>query len=152
MESGEGGVTTPESEPNHKVMYLVIGGVVLLLVLVGLFSFRSKKADAEADQKADQLIAALQAQGLRAPPKQMIVRVLGDDGGQLCDHPTAALKRAAVYGMLTNGAGGPGQRPVIADNKVLKGQEIVISVYCPETLENFKEFVNDLDLENTTGD
>lgn len=94
----------------------------------------------------------MQAEGLRTPTQNQIVRVLGNDGGPLCEDPTAALKRAIVFGMLTNGAGGPGQRPVIADNNVLKGQQIAIGVYCPQESAEFTKFVNDLDLENTTGD
>ena len=139
-------------EERNKVMYVVIGLILMVLIVIGLFTFHSKRSDSQANAKADQLIAALQAEGLRTPTKDQIVRVLGDDGGPLCDDPTGALKRAIVFGMLTNGAGGPGQRPVIADNNVLKGQQIAIGIYCPQELQTFTKFVNDLELENTTGD
>jgi ATP-dependent exoDNAse (exonuclease V) alpha subunit len=130
---------------------MVIGLVVLVLIVIGLFTYRSRKADATANAKADQLIAALEEQGLRTPTKDQIVTVLGDDGGPLCQDPANALRRAIVFGMLTNGAGGPGQRPVIADNNVLKGQQLAIGVYCPEKLQRFQKFVNDLKLDNTAG-
>ena len=46
--------------------------------------------------------------------------------------------------MITNGAGGPGARPVIADRNLLKGQLLVIKVYCPEYIDDFQEFADDL--------
>ena len=148
-------MTSPvqEVEPkSRKVMYLVIAAILVVLIVIGLFTYRSGKADAQANAKADQLIAALQAQGLRTPTRDQIVRVLGDDGGPLCHNPTSALRRAIVFDMLTNGAGGPGQRPVIADNNVLKGQQIAIGIYCPEELQKFTDFVDKLELDNTAGD
>jgi hypothetical protein len=39
-----------------------------------------------------------------------VVRVLGDDGGAICDDPNSSLKKAILYGQLTNGAAGPGIR------------------------------------------
>ena len=47
-----------------------------------------------------------------------------------------------------NGAAGPGMRPVIADNRVVKGELLVIQIYCPDELPSFQEFVNDLNLDN----
>ena len=35
-------------------------------------------------------------------------------------------------------------RPVIADSRVVKGQLAVIEVYCPDELEDFKNYVSDL--------
>jgi hypothetical protein len=46
--------------------------------------------------------------------------------------------------MLTNGAGGPGMRPVIVDNKVVQGQLLAIKVYCPENLDKFSKVVDKL--------
>jgi hypothetical protein len=62
-----------------------------------------------------------------------VVRVLGDDGGAICDDPNSALKKAILYGQLTNGAAGPGIRPVIADNRVVQGELAVIKIYCPRS-------------------
>ena len=78
----------------------------------------------------------------------MVVRVLGDDGGAICQDPNGALSRAAVLGRLMNGAAGPGMRPVIADNRAVKGELLVIQIYCPDELPSFQEFVNDLNLDN----
>jgi hypothetical protein len=46
--------------------------------------------------------------------------------------------------MLTNGAAGPGIRPVIADNKALAGELLVLKVYCPNQLPDVQAFVDDL--------
>ena len=63
----------------------------------------------------------------------MVVRVLGDDGGAICQDPNAALSRAALLDRLMNGAAGPGMRPVIADNRAVKGELLVIQIYCPDS-------------------
>ena len=40
-------------------------------------------------------------------------------------------------------------RPIIADNRAVKGDLLVIQIYCPDKLPSFQEFVNDLNLDNT---
>jgi hypothetical protein len=39
-------------------------------------------------------------------------------------------------------------RPVIADNKVVQGELLIIEVYCPEELDEFQKLVNDLNLND----
>ena len=63
---------------------------------------------ARPQEKADQLIAALEDAGAPAPDQDQIVRVLGDDGGATCENPNDALQRAILLAQLTNGAAGPG--------------------------------------------
>ena len=70
--------------------------------------------------------------------------MLGDDGGAVCDDPGNALREATVNAMLYNGAAGPGLRPIIFDSKLFAGELAVISVYCPEHLQDFKDYVDDL--------
>lgn len=79
------------------------------------------------------------------------MRVLGDDGGAVCADPNAALSRATLLAQLANGSGGPGTRPVIADSRVVQGELMVIKVYCPEELQDFQEFVDNLNLSSSTG-
>ena len=134
--------TQPKSQ--RRILYIVTAVVVGLLVIGGLIAYRSAKSTQEAEQKADQLIAELQKQGARTPTREQIVRVLGDDGGAVCAHPDDALNHAAFYGMLTNGAAGPGMRPVIADNKAIQGQLLIMKVYCPDELAGVQEWLNDL--------
>ncbi|WP_378026749.1 hypothetical protein [Actinoplanes sp. GCM10030250] len=132
---------------NHRILYVT--SIVVLVVLAGiaLFSFAGNQQDARADEKAQQLITELNAAGLRAPQPEQIARVLGDDGGAVCDEPDDSLRRGILYGQLTNGAGGPGLRPVIADNNVVQGQLLIIKVYCPQYLDAFQRVVDDLKLE-----
>ena len=140
-------VSVDNAARTRKVTYFVLGMIFLILAGTGLWAFQSAKASAAAQQKADQLIGELSAAGLRAPSKDQIVTVLGDDGGAICADPNSALKRATAAGGLTNGAGGPGQRPVIADDRAVKGTVIVIKVYCPQELAEFQEYADDLKLD-----
>ena len=67
--------------------------------------------------------------------------MLGRDGGAMCQDPNGALSRAMLQAQLSNGAGGPGQRPVIADTDVVQGETLAISVYCPDKLAEFTRYV-----------
>lgn len=135
----------------RSVTYIV--SVILLVVLaaIGLFTFRAARETAQAAEKADQLIAEIEAAGASAPSREQIMRVLGDDGGAVCANPNEALSRATFLGQLMNGAGGPGARPVIADNRVVQGQLLIIEVYCPDELEEFQKFVDSLETSDVTG-
>jgi hypothetical protein len=53
--------------------------------------------------------------------------------------------------MLTNGAAGPGQRPVIVDNNALRGQLAIVKVYCPQHLERLQQIVDGLKTANVAG-
>jgi hypothetical protein len=132
----------------NTVTYIVLGIVFLVILGTALFAFSSARESREASEKAQQLQSELSAAGMRVPSEDQIVRVLGDDGGAVCDSPGNALRRATLYGLLTNGAAGPGQRPVIADNKAVQGQLMIIKVYCPQYTEEFQEIVDDLKLDD----
>jgi Tfp pilus assembly protein FimT len=133
------------------IIYLVAGAVLVVLGTVALVSFHETRETNRAQERAAQLSAELTAAGLRVPTTDQIVRVLGDDGGAVCANPQNALRRGVLYGMLTNGAGGPGQRPVLADNKVVQGQLMIMKVYCPQYVERFQEVIDDLKLTDTAG-
>jgi hypothetical protein len=97
--------------------------------------YRSAQSSQQAEDKANQLIAALQKAGVRVVPSQeQIVRVLGDDGGAICKDPGSTLRKALLFSQLTNGAGGPGIRPVVVDSRIFKGELLVIQIYCPDEL------------------
>jgi Tfp pilus assembly protein FimT len=132
---------------SKRALYIAAAVMLLVLGIVAVVNYTAEYQSAEADAKADQLIAELNTAGLRAPKKENIVKVLGPDGGAVCLDPDDALRRGILYGQLTNGAAGPGQRPVIADNKVVQGQLLIIKVYCPTYLETFQKVVDDLKLE-----
>lgn len=141
-------------EPEHHNRWVYVGAWIVLgvFVLIALFSFSSARATRQANEKADQLLTALQDAGVeRLPSKEQIVRVLGDDGGAVCDEPGHALRQATLHSMMTNGASGPGVRPIIADERVIKGTLTVIQVYCPEELEEFQERIADFNFDNVIG-
>jgi Tfp pilus assembly protein FimT len=146
--------TGVETQGQRERNWIYITAWVLLaaFVLAGLIAFSSARETAEAQEKADELIAAIEDAGATAPSKDQIVRVLGDDGGATCEDPNEALSRAALLAQLANGASGPGSRPVISDSRVFQGQLLIIEVYCPDELEDFQEFVDDLKTDDVAGD
>jgi Tfp pilus assembly protein FimT len=141
-------VMTPPTEnqsPRERSWIYVTACVILgVLVIWGIFAFSSARETKRAQDKADQLISALQDAGYRTPDRDQIVRVLGDDGGATCDNPNKALGRATLLALLANGATGPGARPVIADSRAVQGQLLIMKIYCPGELEDFQQFVEDL--------
>jgi hypothetical protein len=146
--------TNTETQPQKERSWIYVTTCIILVALVvgGLIAFRSAKQNQDAQDKADQLIAALQDAGARTPDKDQIVRVLGDDGGATCSNPNDALSQAILLSQLVNGATGPGSRPVIADSRVFKGQLLIIQIYCPEELEDFQAFVDDLKTDDVASD
>ena len=133
-----------QSPRERSFIYYLAWGVLGLMVLGSLLVFNAARETAQAQQKADELITALDEAGARTPDRDQIVRVLGEDGGATCEDPNDALSRATLLSLLANGATGPGARPVIADSRVVQGHLLIIEVYCPDELEDFKEFVDDL--------
>jgi hypothetical protein len=127
------------TDRTRRITYILVGGVILVLLVVALVAWNSNKETQAAQQKADQLIATLNQAGLPTPDKDQIVRVLGDDGGTVCADPNLALKKAIMYGLATNGAAGPGLRPVIGDNRLVQAGLAVIKTYCPDELPEFPQ-------------
>ena len=132
-------------DPKKTWIYWVAIGLLVVAVVIALFTFNAAHDSKQAQDKADQFAAALEDAGLTAPSHDQIVRVLGDDGGSLCDDPGNALRKSILFGQLVNGATGPGQRPIIADNRVVQGQLIALQVYCPDEVQDFKDTLSDLD-------
>jgi hypothetical protein len=131
--------STDPTESTRRITYILVGGVILVLLVVALVAWNSNKETQAANQKADQLIATLNQAGLATPDKDQIVRVLGDDGGTVCADPQLALKKTIMYGLATNGAAGPGLRPVIGDNRLVQAGVAVIKTYCPDELPEFPQ-------------
>lgn len=129
-------------------IFWVALGLLIVFVVIGLLTFSAARSTAQAQEKADELIEAMTAAGANAPSQDQVVRVLGEDGGAICEDPGSALKQATLNSLLVNGATGPGQRPIIADERVLKFELLVIEVYCPDELEDFREAVEDLKFED----
>ena len=148
-------MSTPlETQSKRERNWIYVTSLILLgaLALAGLIAFSSARETREAQDKADQLIAAIEDAGATAPTQDQIVRVLGDDGGATCEDPNEALTRAVLLSQLTNGATGPGTRPVVVDSRVFAGQLLIIEIYCPDELDDFKEFVEDLETDDVAGE
>jgi hypothetical protein len=147
-------MSEPTAAPSDGRNYIYWTSLAILigLVVIALFSFSSAASTRQAQQKAAELSAAIEEAGGQPPSEEQIVRVLGDDGGAVCDDPSAALRRAIFYGQLSNGAAGPGLRPVIADNRAVRGQLLVVETYCPDELEDVRQWVEDLKLDDVAED
>jgi Tfp pilus assembly protein FimT len=138
-------VEETSTQKDRRVVYIVITLALVILLIIALVFYRSAESDQQAQDKANQLIAALQKAGVRTVPSQeQIVRVLGNNGRALCKDPSSGLRRSILFDQLTNGASGPGRRPVIVDNRVFKGQLLVIQIYCPDKLPQFQQMVERL--------
>lgn len=145
-------VEETSTQKDRRVTYIVITVALVLLLIICLVFYRSAQSNQQAEEKANQLIAALQKAGVRVvPPQEQIVGVLGDDGGAICKNPSSALRQALLFSQLTNGAGGPGIRPVIADSKIFKGELLVIQIYCPDELPRFQQMVEQLKTAGVAG-
>jgi hypothetical protein len=137
--------TPADSARTARTVTSIVAAVMLLvLVGIGVAVFRSVGSSAAAEDKAEQFIAALDQAGLRKPSRDQVVGVLGDDGGAVCANPNSALGRALLYSQLANGAGGPGTRPIITSNRVVRGEQLVLQIYCPDKLAGFTQVVDDL--------
>jgi hypothetical protein len=143
--------TEKSAGPDHRLLYWITGGVLVLLCIIGLITYSSNKATAEAQDKAQQLTQALQGAGLRAPDQDILVRSLGNDGGAVCDNPGSALGRAALLDLMVNGASQVGRRPVIVDRRLIQGELLILQTYCPDNLQAFRDKFEDLKFDATIG-
>lgn len=134
-----------QSPRQRSVLYVVVAAVLVVLAVWAVIAFSSARESQRAEEKATELVQVLHEAGATATPApEVVARVLGDDGGAVCADPNRALSRATLYGLLTNGASGPGIRPVLVDNAVFRGQLAIIKVYCPDELEDFQQVVDSL--------
>jgi GH18 family chitinase len=125
---------------SHRTIYLVVGGVLAALLVVMLITYNYNRSNQEAVAKAEQLIAAFDEAGLRAPSSaETVAEVMGTDGGPVC----AATAEGVAQGIakLNLSVGGAFYtRPVIADRRLATGLLLVVQTYCPEKVGEVKEF------------
>ncbi|MEU8618133.1 hypothetical protein [Streptomyces sp. NPDC048623] len=134
----------------HKWIYWSAIALLVALVIAGLIRYSSVKRTAETSKKADQLSQELVKAGFPAPDKDTSERLFGTDGGQVCENPGGALTKAlSRIEQFSNGATGPGMRPVIGDSRVVEAERIVIQVYCPDELDDFDDAVEDYETDET---
>lgn len=133
----------------HKWVYW--GAIVILvgLAVTGVIRYADVRRDSATLSKANELQEELVKAGYPSPDTDTIERLLGTDGGQVCEEPGNALKTALWKIQQSNGATGPGMRPVISDSKAVEAERIVLQVYCPDQLDEFDEALDDLKTDDT---
>jgi hypothetical protein len=134
-------------------IYWFVGLVVVVLTVIGLITYSGEKKDQEAQDKAQQLTQKFEQAGLPVPEDQdIIVRSLGNDGGNVCDNPASALGRAVLFDQLTNGADFVGRRPVIIDRDLIRGEALILETYCPDKLDQYRDKFDDLKFDDVIKD
>lgn len=128
-------------------IWVAIVVVIVALMIAGVAVYRHGKDTREAHAKAQELITKLEAAGYTAPDEDVLVELFGSDGGQAAANPDAALLKWEYVAQL--GTAGPAGRAVIIDPDFVKAEEIFLSVYAPDKLDEFEEFVSGLKLEET---
>jgi hypothetical protein len=136
---------------SHRAIYWIVGGGLAVLLIVMLVGWNYDRQNDEADAKAQELIAAYEQAGLRAPDQDQIARTLGDDGGQVCE--TADSELVQGYWKLRLMVGGEFYvRPVRLDGRIRQGLSLVVDVYCPEKRPDIEEFFEDWDFDDVVRD
>jgi hypothetical protein len=134
-------------EKSHRWIYVAFVVVIVALMIAGVALRREQAQTDEARAKAGEFIAKLNAAGLKAPNEETVVRLFGEDGGPYAKDPDAALTQSQYAWQL--GTAGPAGRAVILDPDFVKAAEIFVSVYAPDKLAEFQEFVQGLELQET---
>jgi hypothetical protein len=134
-------------EKSHKWVYIVIIVAIVALMVAGALMYHDQKQTKEAQAKAREFIAKLNAAGLKAPSEETAVRLFGVDGGPFANNPDQTLLQSQYAWQL--GTAGPASRPVILDPDFAKAAAIFISVYAPDKLAGFQDFVDGLKTEET---
>ncbi len=132
----------------ERTIYWIVGGIFGVLLIVMLVAWNYDRQNSEADEKAQQLIAAYEEAGFPSPDQDQIARVLGDDGGQVCE--TADSELVQGYWKLRLMEGGEYYlRPVPLDGRIRQGLSLVVDVYCPEKRPDIEDFFEDWDFDDT---
>jgi hypothetical protein len=141
-----------EAARDNRTLYIVLGVLLVVALVLAGASYRSHKVTAQSRAKAQQVQAGLVAAGLpKFASVDQIARVFGTDGGAVCKNPSSALNEATHNSTLTNGSGGPGARPTIADDQIFQGEAIVLGIYCPQQLPAFVRDHRDFQLKDVAG-
>ncbi|MBC7300046.1 MAG: hypothetical protein H5T78_03725 [Nocardia sp.] len=137
-------------ERKRRWIYLTTGVLLVVFALTGLFTFTAIRDNTRATAKAEQLRGELVAAGLPAPDVSVIANALGDDGGSVCHDPGSPMIKAKYQASITNGAAGPGQRPVIGPRDLTDAVALTIATYCPDRLPDYLSHLDTLKLDDTT--
>jgi hypothetical protein len=127
----------------------IVAIAVVAAVLVVVWEQRDTSEEARA--KAVELKAKATALGIRTPPVRVLEAIYGDDGGALAATANSDLARAISIG----GIGRQGEvngRPLIIDRQVLVWHYLVLSVYQPDKVAEFKKYLKSLATDNVVVD
>ncbi|WP_157845551.1 hypothetical protein [Kitasatospora phosalacinea] len=123
-----------------------------MVVVVGLLSFTQQHDTDESFRRADELVSKLQENGCPTPDREQVARTPGTDGGAVCEDPASALKTGLHRVPMSDGAAGPGQRPVIVASRAVQAEESILGVYCPDQPAGYQEKIKDIKTDDTVRD
>ena len=134
-------------------IYGITGAVLGGVLVWALIAFDHERDDNEAQAKADEFSEVLEARDIDAPDEDIIVSLLGTDGGRVCEMSDDDLNEAVLkLNLYTNGASGPGQRAGPVDKKLFAGALAVAEVYCPDKLDEVEQLADDFDFDDVIRD
>ena len=130
------------SGSHHKRTYIIVGAAFVILIVVALLLFRYPNKSEAAYEKAQQLISAYELAGLTPPSEQQIVGTYGDDGGPVCTTKDFdEYVQQNLNQLVANGAAQVGARGVVMDAELLRKGSLIIGVYCPERLPEYRDWI-----------
>ena len=135
---------TQDHQGRRKFIYGGVGFVLGAALIAGLIAIPERNKNEDAQAKADQVIAGFEAQGFVPPDKDLLVNMLGTDGGNVCVDPASALNEAIHRISLSNGAAFVGIRPVTVDSRIVQGELVILDVYCPDQAQKAREYLDGL--------
>ena len=134
-------------EKSHTWIYVVVIVAIVALMVAGVALYDHGKNTREARVKAQEFISRMESAGYNAPSQKEVIALFGADGGAAAKNPNAALLKWQYVSQL--GTAGPASRPIILDPDFVHVAEIFLSVYAPQKLAGFQDFVHGLKLGNT---
>ena len=128
----------------NRTIYWLVAGVLAVLLVVMLITFRYNRSNEEAIAKADQLITAFKDAGLRPPmDAARVASVLGTDGGTVCASVGSGVGRGIAKLHLMVG-GNFATRPIINERRVGIGLRLIVQTYCPDKLPDAQQLIDNL--------
>jgi hypothetical protein len=135
---------------HHRILYFVLAVLFVALTGVAAVAYYQHRGDQQEQAKATELQARFAAVGLPLPlDPDDIARMFRTDGGAVCANPDDALARWQQG--MSNGAAGPGQRPIISDRDIGLADTLIIDTYCPRELPEFKTKLDSFKFDDTAG-
>ncbi|MEV6772846.1 hypothetical protein AB0N05_29825 [Nocardia sp. NPDC051030] len=133
----------------RRITYLSVAVALVAVAVAGMIVFQRHQDNEDSLRRAQVLQSRLIEAGLAAPDPQVIADALGEDGGLVCQDPDSPLIKARYDAAISNGASGPGSRPVIADRDIFTATALAIETYCPDRLAAYLQKTGTLKTGNT---